>query len=64
VIGRLKLPEGSIHMTDTIIRDAMADALRKRKGTIPASFTRRLDYEGERPVSCASKSAPSTQEPD
>ena len=64
VIGRLKLPEGSIHMTDMIIRDAMADALRKRKGTIPASFTRRLDYEGERPVSCASKSAPSTQEPD
>ena len=66
VIGRLKLPDSAIHPTDGIIRDAMAEVLRKRKGTIGATFTRRLDYEGERPVSCASKSSapPSGQEPD
>ena len=65
VIGRLKLPDSAIHATDAIIRDAMADGLRKRKGTIDAAFKKRLDYEGDRPVSCASKSAPSSeQEPD
>lgn len=32
LIGRLKLPEGSVKLTDVIIRDAMAEVLRKRKG--------------------------------
>jgi 2',3'-cyclic-nucleotide 2'-phosphodiesterase (5'-nucleotidase family) len=70
VIGKLKLPDGSIKMTDSIIRDAMADILRKKKGTLdPATLyspaTKRLDYEGKRPVECGgSKQAPSTQEPD
>ena len=57
MIGRLKLPAGSIQATDVIIRDAMADVLRKQQGTIEpdAIFTkakRRLDYEGKRPVEC------------
>jgi 5'-nucleotidase len=57
LIGRLKLPETAIQMTDVIIRDAMADALRKRKGAIePAQLysatKKRMDYEGERPVEC------------
>jgi 5'-nucleotidase len=58
VIGRLKLPEGSIKMTDTIIRDAIADVLRKKKGSKldPSQYysatKKRLDYEGERPVLC------------
>jgi 5'-nucleotidase len=57
LIGRLKLPEGSVTMTDVIIRDAMADALRARGGTLspvqvydPAHP--RMDYPGTRPVSC------------
>ncbi len=70
LIGRLKLPDGSTKVTDVIIRDAMADVLRKQKGTIhPATFympaRRRMDYEGERPVSCGTKSTtPSSREPD
>jgi 5'-nucleotidase len=58
LIGRLKLPEGSVTMTDVIIRDGMADALRARGGTLapvqvfdPAHP--RLAYPGTRPVSCA-----------
>ena len=71
VIARLKLPDGAIHATDVIIRDAMAAALRQQKTTHrsidPAKLMtpKRLDYEGNRPVSCASKSAgPGDQEPD
>jgi len=58
LIGRLKLPDGAIKMTDVIIRDAIADVLRKRKGTkidpdkLYAPAVRRLDYEGNRPVEC------------
>jgi 5'-nucleotidase len=69
-IGRLKLPEGSIKMTDVIIRDALAALLRKKKGKVdPAAYfsptKKRLDYEGERPVLCqgaTAKKAP--EEPD
>ena len=69
VIGRLKLPEGAIQMTDVIIRDAIADVLRKKKGKIePAQLfsaaKRRLDYEGERPVECGGKQQKQQQEPD
>jgi 5'-nucleotidase len=70
VIGRLRLPEGSIKMTDVIIRDAIADVLRKRKGKIdPASYhsatKRRIDYEGQRPVECQSaKQQKVPEEPD
>ncbi|MDB4958458.1 MAG: 5-nucleotidase [Myxococcales bacterium] len=61
-----KLPDGAIKLTDTIIREAIADVLRKTKGTIdPAKLfgpkTKRLDYEGKRPVECGGKPAP---EPD
>jgi 5'-nucleotidase len=57
LIGRLKLPEGSIKTTDIIMRDAIADVLRKQKGTIDPSQLvskghRRLEYEGKRPVEC------------
>jgi 2',3'-cyclic-nucleotide 2'-phosphodiesterase (5'-nucleotidase family) len=70
VIGRLKLPEGSIKMTDVIIRDAIADILRKRKGKVdPAQLfspaKKRLDYEGERPVLCqGAKQQKPPEEPD
>jgi 2',3'-cyclic-nucleotide 2'-phosphodiesterase (5'-nucleotidase family) len=67
VIGRLKLPEGAIQMTDVIIRDAIADVLRKKKGKVdPAQLfspaKRRLDYEGERPVECGGKQQPKQQQ--
>jgi 5'-nucleotidase len=70
VIGRLKLPATAIHITDMIIRDALADVLRAFKGpraTIdPAKLmtkTRpRLDYEGKRPLSCGAP-GPANQEP-
>ena len=55
LIGRLKLADGAVKMTDTIIRDAMAEVLRKQKGTVdPAKYTakKRLDYPGKRPVQC------------
>ena len=51
-----------ITMTDVIIRDAIADVLRKKKGKVePAALysatKRRQDYEGERPVLCSGKTA-------
>ena len=61
VIAKLGLPEGAIHVTDAIIRDAMADVLRGWKGSAKASIDAqrlysatapRLDYEGTRPVTC------------
>src|SRR5439155_22660339 len=60
VIGRLKLPDGAVQMTDEIIRDSIADVLRKKKGkldpaTLFSATKRRLDYEGERPVECGGK---------
>src|SRR5258705_7815628 len=66
LFGRLKLPEAAIKMTNVIVRDAMADILRKYKGTPKAAVDadqlfsaahRRLDYEGNRPVRCG-KAAP------
>ena len=70
LIGRLKLGEGAIKITDVIIRDAIADLLRKQGGTIDpgklfSAKVKRMDYEGERPVSCVPKEpkGPTTQEP-
>lgn len=68
-IGRLKLPEGSVEVTNVIIRDAMADALRKRGGTIdPAQLfddkKRRMSYPGKRPVRCGKDAPPAPEEPD
>ena len=69
-IGRLKLPEGSIKMTDVIIRDAIADVLRRKKGKVdPAQLysptKRRLDYEGQRPVECqGARQVKAPEEPD
>ncbi|MEJ7603714.1 MAG: bifunctional UDP-sugar hydrolase/5'-nucleotidase [Kofleriaceae bacterium] len=64
LIGRLKLPDGAVTMTDVIIRDAMADMLRKRKGTTidPTKIgaVKRLDYPGKRPVQCGTPSSTST----
>ena len=67
LIGRLKLPEGSVKMTDVIIRDAMVEVLKKKKGTIdPKDYfsptKKRMDYEGERPVSCGPKTGPTTRD--
>lgn len=69
LIGRLKLPTGSIKITDVIIRDAMADVLRKRKGTVdPAKLLgpnlRRLEFAGERPINCGRANSPHSDEPD
>ncbi|HEY5950726.1 MAG TPA: 5'-nucleotidase C-terminal domain-containing protein [Kofleriaceae bacterium] len=66
-IGRLKLPEGSIKMTNVIIRDAIADVLRKKKGKVDPTqlfspTKKRLDYEGERPVLCQGANQPTTRE--
>jgi 2',3'-cyclic-nucleotide 2'-phosphodiesterase (5'-nucleotidase family) len=73
VIGRLKLPAGAIRITDTIIRDALGDVLRGWKATPRAAIdparlysttTRRLDYEGKRPVTCgAPPNQPTSKEP-
>ena len=69
VIGRLKLPDGAIKPTDVIIRDAMADVLRKQKGTIePAKIfgpnAKRLDYEGKRPIECGGAKPTKAEDPD
>jgi 5'-nucleotidase len=67
LIGRLKLPDGSIQMTDAIIRDAMADVLRTRKGTLDPTqllAKKRLDYEGKRPVACGGGKHGDAEEPD
>jgi 5'-nucleotidase len=56
LFARSGLSADAVHVTDTIIRDAMADVLRARKGTIdPAQLPKRLDYPGKRPVSCGGK---------
>ena len=61
VIGKLKLPDSAIQVTDTIIREAVADVLRSHKAGVRASIDParlyspdrpRLDYEGKRPVEC------------
>jgi 5'-nucleotidase len=71
VIGRLKLPDGAIKMTDTIIREALAEVLRGWKATAKAAIdpgrlyskaAPRLDYEGKRPVACGA-STPTSKEP-
>nr|HEX4314661.1 bifunctional UDP-sugar hydrolase/5'-nucleotidase [Kofleriaceae bacterium] len=58
-LERLKLPATAIHATDVVIRDAMADALRARKGTPLATIDpakimagKHLHYDGKRPVRC------------
>jgi len=66
VIGPLKLPDGSIKMTDSIIREAVADLLRGWKATpravvdtsklYPAAAPR-FDYTGSRPMQCGGASA-------
>jgi 2',3'-cyclic-nucleotide 2'-phosphodiesterase (5'-nucleotidase family) len=68
-IGRLKLPDGSVDFTNTIIRDAQADVLRQRGGTIdPAALysasKRRLVYPGKRPVRCGKDAPVAPEEPD
>jgi 2',3'-cyclic-nucleotide 2'-phosphodiesterase (5'-nucleotidase family) len=69
-IGRLKLPQDAIKMTDVIIRDAIADVLRKKKGKVDPTqlhspTKKRLDYEGERPVLCQGAGpTKAPQEPD
>lgn len=60
LIGRLKLPEGKIQMTDVIMRDGFADVLRARKGAratidpgaLLVADKPRIAYPGKRPVTC------------
>jgi 2',3'-cyclic-nucleotide 2'-phosphodiesterase (5'-nucleotidase family) len=68
-IGRLKLPEGSIEVTNVIIRDAQAEVLRKRGGAIdPADLfgpkKKRLAYPGKRPVRCVKDGEREPEVPD
>ena len=71
LIGRLKLPEGSVVLTNDIIRDVLAEYLRKQKGTPRATIDptkllgptlKRMDYEGSRPVECGDKTKPKPSE--
>ncbi len=71
LIGRLKLPEGSVVVTNDIIRDVLAEYLRKQKGTPRATIEptklfgpalKRMDYEGSRPVECGDKTKPKAPE--
>lgn len=62
-IGRLKLPDGAVTVTDVIIRDALADALRARGGAISERDVfdpdrRRLAYPPPRPVRCGASTSP------
>jgi 5'-nucleotidase len=61
MFGKLKLPDGAIRLTDTIIREALADVLRGWKTTPRATIDPsrlypagkpRLDYLGTRPIEC------------
>ncbi|MCE9574644.1 MAG: 5'-nucleotidase C-terminal domain-containing protein [Deltaproteobacteria bacterium] len=57
-IGRLGLPDGAVEVTDVLIRDAIADVLKKRGGKVSASDVfdpkkPRLAYPGPRPVKCS-----------
>lgn len=70
LIGRLKLPEGSVTVTNDVIRDVLAEHLRKQKGPkavidpgkLLGPNLRRMDYEGARPVECGDKSKPAAEE--
>ena len=70
VIGRLKLPEGAIKPTNVIVRDALADVLRKKKGTtiepekLYSPAHPRLDLSGKRPLICGGAKKQSTEDPD
>jgi 5'-nucleotidase len=73
LIGRLKLADGVIQVTSTIIRDAISDVLRGWKGSPRAAIDPgrmyaanhpRLDYPGQRPVACgATQSSATRKEP-
>ncbi len=55
MIGRLKLPEGSVKLTDVIIRDAMVEVLKAQKGKVidPDKLAkRRVEFPGQRPLEC------------
>jgi 2',3'-cyclic-nucleotide 2'-phosphodiesterase (5'-nucleotidase family) len=62
VIGRMKLPSGSVTVTDQIIRDGYASILRSRKGTLDPNVlfntkNARIAYTGTRPITCGAASA-------
>ncbi|MBX3161039.1 MAG: bifunctional metallophosphatase/5'-nucleotidase [Deltaproteobacteria bacterium] len=58
LIGRLKLPEGAVKLTDVIIRDAFVDVLKKHPSKkiepdkLFSPSKKRMDYVGQRPVAC------------
>jgi hypothetical protein len=49
---KLALPDGAVQVTAVVIRDAIADVLRKRRGSLTAPIARRLEFPGKRPVKC------------
>ncbi|MEZ4365740.1 MAG: 5'-nucleotidase C-terminal domain-containing protein [Kofleriaceae bacterium] len=68
VIGRLKLPDGAVTVTDEIIRESMATQLRGVKQLDPAVLldrkAPRLRYPGARPVRCGDAGPSTPAEPD
>jgi 5'-nucleotidase len=59
LFSSLHLADEAVQLTDTIIRDAVADVLRGKKTTIdPGKLAmHRLVYSGHRPVRCGAKAA-------
>jgi 5'-nucleotidase len=69
MIGRLRLPDKAIQATDTIIREAFGDVLRRWKAKPPldparlySASARRLDYEGKRPLECGANAGEPAKE--
>jgi 5'-nucleotidase len=69
LIGRLKLADGVVQVSSTIIRDAVGDLLRGWKGSPKAAIDPdqmysvnhpRLDYPGSRPVACGTTHSSAT----
>lgn len=70
LIGRLKLPDGAVKLTDVIIRDATVEVLKKQKGATidPDKLAkRRVEFPGQRPLECGppgGKRERNNEEPD
>jgi 5'-nucleotidase len=70
VIGRLKLPAGSIEQTNIVIRDSMVRSLKEISNDeidpvkLYSDSKRRLTYPGKRPVRCTKDAAETPEEPD
>jgi 2',3'-cyclic-nucleotide 2'-phosphodiesterase (5'-nucleotidase family) len=71
LIGRLKIENLAITISPRLIRDAMAEVIRTKlagKTIDPAQLVgpakKRMNYEGQRPVSCGAAASAPREEPD